>query len=235
MSISQESPPGPGISTAESDHARIASQFAQMFLRAAAGDHAAAREGFNGIKRWLQPGLTERRIRRIIDGEVSIAYHEDLFFVGSAAEDQRKRCSSALGFLRSQGIESIPVILVQLATTASDFAATMPIVSGVAYACLSGGVDSDAYAAAVHEFAHAHIRSGNRFLDEGAAYYFELRCQNAYPAVAADCVSNQNARARPLRTLLAYDAADDPYFDLLLSGNGKLIHSQAALLFGYLV
>jgi hypothetical protein len=206
-----------------------------LALSAAAGDRGGAQDSFKAARRFFNGGPVERRLERIVAGEVPVSEREGVFFVGPQTEESLRVCAKALDFLRAQGIAPIPVLLIECASGHGAPAATLPMVPGAAYVFLSGTGEADLYAAAVHEFGHAHLRSGNLFLDEGMAYYFELQCQAMYPDAARQSTRGAGPGTIDLRTLLAYESTDDPFFEKLLPSHGKLIHSQGALLFGRLV
>lgn len=207
----------------------------RLALTAAEGDLSGAERSFKAARRFLNGGPIDRRLERIAAGEVPVTVRGGAFFVGPQSEENLRVCAKALDFLRAQGIVTMPVLLIEFAAAPGGPAATLPIVPGAAYVLLSGSGEVDLYAATVHEFSHAHLSSGNVFLDEGMAYYFELVCQAMYPVAARRRILEAASGMIGLRTLLAYQATDDPFFEKLLPGKDKLIHSQGALLFGHVV
>jgi hypothetical protein len=172
------------------------------------------------------------RLERIARGEAPVSMEQGIGFVGEASPAARRACTAAMRYLQDAGVPAVQLLLVDCAET-SRVAMTIPVVPGAAYVVLPGRAD-DLAAAAMHELAHAHISSGNAFLDEGMAYHFELSVTGRFPEDAARRVAEAAGCCPGCRTLLAYDALDDPYFDKLLPGNGPLVHAQGALVFGAL-
>jgi hypothetical protein len=206
-------------------------QIERMAASAATHDYAQAQAALAAARAGIGVEIAAR-LDRIAHGEVPISVEDGIAFVGDAAPAARHACIGAMRYLHGSGVAPIPVVIVDC-TDATRVAMTIPIVPGAAYVAVPSR-DEDLAAAAAHELAHAHIRSGNPFLDEGMAYHFELSACGDFPRGAARRVADAQGRCAGSRTLLAYDAIDDPFFDKLLPGNGTLVHAQGALVFGAL-
>jgi hypothetical protein len=196
-------------------------------FEAAAAQYAPLRPSIMSI-------VAERRFRKLLIGERPVTQHGDIYIVGSADAAQLIAAHTAIKFLSDRGAPVDQCVVIEFASNPSQLAAALPLDADTVYLYLGGRDDTDLAAAAVHEFAHVAFRSGNRFLDEGAAHYFELLWQGRFPAAADAKVTGVGAPV-DLRTLLAYEAHDDAYFELLLPGNDMRVHATGALLFGKLI
>lgn len=212
------------------DPNRSALRFEHMLLSVLLGDQAAADLAFKSMRARLIPGAAERRVKKILQGEVALSMHEGLYFVGEVTPAHLQACLSACAFLQSQSL-SLNNLLILDCSGGSEFAAAFPVFDGVAYICLSGADAGEFALAAVHEFAHASLMSGNRFLDEGVAHYFELQFQNRPVAIQAGGAKQAEPSRNSVRIWLAYDARDDPFFELMSPGHNKAVHLQAAQFF----
>jgi len=197
-------------------------------------EFGAAAALYAQLRRPILSPVAARRFQKLLDGERSVTVQEGIYFVGSASTVQLGAASSALGFLAQHGVPVDRCLVIEFASNPSNLAAALPLDADTVYLHLSGSDDIDLVAAAVHEFAHVVFRSGNRVLDEGAAHYFELLWQERFPAAAEARVAGIGASV-DLRTLLAYEAHDDAYFELLLPGNNMRVHAIGALLFAKLI
>jgi hypothetical protein len=207
-----------------------ASRFEHMLLSMLLGDFALADQDFKLIRARLVPGAAERRVKRILQSEVSLSMHEGLYFVGEVSPENLQACMSALAFLRTHSLKP-NTLLVLDCSGGSELAAAFPVLEGVTYICLSGADTSDFESAAVHELAHACLMSENRFLDEGVAHYLELEYRGCSAAIGSDAAEHLSDRRISARIWLAYDADDDPFFELMLPGNNKSVHQQASRFF----
>jgi hypothetical protein len=204
-------------------------QLERMAASAAAGDYTQAQAALGAARTGIGTEVAAR-FERIARGEVPILVEEGMAFVGEPAPVAREACAAARRYLHQCGVPPIPLVFVDC-TGAARVAMTIPVVAGTAYVVVPSH-EEDVAASSAHELAHAHIRSGNPFLDEGMAYHFELSFIGRFPQDAALRVAQAEGRCAGSRTLLAYDAIDDPFFDKLLPGNGTLVHAQGALAFG---
>lgn len=197
-------------------------------------EFGAAAARYARIRRSILSPVAARRFKKLLDGERSVTAHDGIYFVGSTNTIQLSATTSALRFLAQHGVTVDQCVIIEFASNPSNLAAALPLDADTVYLHLSGSDEVDLTAAAVHEFAHVAFRSGNRFLDEGAAHYFELLWQDRFPAAAEERVTGIGAPL-DLRTLLAYEAHDDAYFELLLPGNNMRVHAIGALLFAKLI
>lgn len=212
------------------DPNRAALKFEHMLLSVLLGDHASADQAFKLMRGRLIPGAAERRVKRILQGEVPLSLHEGLYFAGDVSAEHLRACLAATAFLQSESL-ALNNLLILDCSGGAEFAAAFPVIDGVVYICLSGADAAEFELAAVHEFAHASLLSGNRFLDEGVAHYFELQYQNRLEAIQADRTTNPEPSRNSVRIWLAYDARDDPFFELMTPGHNKAVHLQAARFF----
>lgn len=165
--------------------------FERMLLLLEKGEQAAAAELYPTLRISRQTGSAERRLQKLISGERNVHRRDGIYYIGAVNAQQYNACLRARNLLAEHGLVIDSVLLVEFASNPSQFAAALPISAKISYLCIAGTDEQELAAAAVHEFSHVALSAGNRFLDEGVAYYFELVSQALFPAVAL-----QNARAQ---------------------------------------
>jgi hypothetical protein len=199
------------------------------------GDFDNAKLMMEHVKNLLPKNAIARKIENIANNNECISYVAPFYIVGDYSAQLVDKCHEAMEFLKLQGVELNMTLLIDANIKHKEFAAAVALTSDVFYLCVSSRDELQFYASLVHEFTHAVFKSGNRFLDEAAAYYFELKSKNEFPQKAEKETLIFQSSFIDILTLISYEGSDDPFFDKLLPGSGFSIHALGSLFFHYLI
>lgn len=200
----------------------------RLLLRCASGEHEAAREDLHvlerlGTARRLLPALGALltgalRVRSSAGLYLLYASQLDIAHVELTEQCVQEALCDAWRFFAVPG----PKLVVELTERLPGLHHAASDVAGIGYIKLSPLRSLGEYEAIVaHELAHLHLRSGNRFLDEGIAVFFQARHDRAAIFVGSRIDGEALLRAHghaipPLRAMLAYDARGDLFFEGLV-------------------
>lgn len=199
----------------------------RLLLQAAHGEHAAAAADLAVLERLKLSAVLLRALRAALSGRLEVRPGADAYLLLSPGADaaSRELAQRCLGEVledarRFFGPRPTRLIVEISAELAGLYHAAAPV-PGIAHVKLSPLRSLAEYEAVIaHELAHVHFTSGNRFLDEAAAVFFQSRRDGGRIFIGAWLPESAAAPLRqppaPLRALLAYDGRVDPYFERLL-------------------
>lgn len=199
----------------------------RLLIHTARHDAEAARNDLAtiqrlGVARTLGPSLA-----RVVSGELRVTEEADHFLLFDP-EVESAQLGWTLHLLRDG--RSLAdrffgrldrCLLIELSPHLSGFHHATSEVPGLAYIKLSPRASLVEHEAIItHELAHVYLSSGNRFIDEGIAVYFQARSTQGrffigtgFRTVAL--LKRAPADVLPLRAMLAHDARTDIFFDRL--------------------
>jgi hypothetical protein len=197
-----------------------------------------------GVARTFGPSLA-----RLVAGELRVAAEPDHFLIFDpevdAAQlgwtvhllrDARSAADRFFGRLDR-------CLLIELSPQLSGFHHACSEVPGIAYIKLSPRASLTEHEAIIaHELAHVYLASGNRFVDEGIAVFFQARSHQGRFFIGAEFETVQvlkeaQGEVLPLRAMLAHDARADMYFDRLSPHprRRQLVYAAAHAFVSYLL
>lgn len=200
-------------------------QYAQEKNYAAATAQFEQTDGFTG-------GISSlNKVKRLLAGEASLTDIHGVFVVGELSAEIAQAIEQSLAFFLSQGIKNSAGIILDVSESLHEFAATHQLMEDWHLVTLS---KDNIQPSMIHEFAHCFFNTGNRFLAEAAAYYYETCYCEQYPQQVLKQIDNFNSFL-DVRTLISYDAADDPFFEKLVPDQKFWVHAKGAIFFGRLL
>lgn len=200
----------------------------RLLLHCGAARHEAAREDLHvlerlGVARRMLPALGALltgalRVRCCAGVYLLYASQLDIAHVELTEQCVQDALCEAWRFFGVPG----PKLVVELTERLPGLHHAASDVAGIGYIKLSPLRSLREYEAIVaHELAHLHLRSGNRFLDEGIAVFFQARHDRTSIFVGSRIDGETLLRTRghaipALRAMLAYDARSDLFFERLV-------------------
>lgn len=199
----------------------------RALLNAVSGQLVAASEDVAAIRRLGAARALETVLSMVVTGAARVALLDGAFLVtgtelGSSAVDLA--ITAFRNARREADLFFGPppcLVLVEFSARLPGFNHATHDVPGVGYVKVSPHATGGDYEQLLaHELAHVYLNSGNRFLDEGIAVFFQSRGNTdriflGTGAGAPVVRAHDSPPPFPLRALLAYDGRHDVFFDRL--------------------
>jgi hypothetical protein len=221
----------------------------RLLIRATNRDLDGAKSDLVALQQLGAIHLFTPTLARVASGELRVMEDAKVFlvfdpnveaaWVGWTAQFLRDARAAADRFFGS--LER--VLLVELSAHRSAFQCALNEIPGVAYFKLAPRASLVEHEAIIsHELAHVYLASGNRFLDEGIASFFQAQAHRGRILVESELVSASSIdetqeELLPLRALLGYEARMDASFErlVLYSKDKYLVYAAGYVLTAHLL
>ena len=221
----------------------------RLLIRATHRDLQGAKADLTALQQLGAIHLFTTTLARLVSGELRVMEDAKVFlvfdpnveaaWVGWTAQFLRDARAAGDRFFGSLD----RVLLVELSTHRSAYQCALNEIPGVAYIKLAPRASLVEHEAIIsHELAHVYLASGNRFLDEGIAAYFQAQTHRGRILVESELVSasaldETRGEVLPLRALLGYEARMDHSFErlVLYSKDKYLVYAAGYVLTAHLL
>lgn len=212
----------------QADPYRVDLLIERLLQRAVLEDNEAARQDLAAIQRLGVARTFGSSLARVVEGDLRVAQEADAWLIFDPGLEPTL-VEWTVHFLKGARAAADqffgPIercVVVELSGTLGGFHHTSNEVRGVGYIKLSPRTSLVEHQAIIaHELGHVYLMSGNRFLDEGIAVFFQAQIGGGRVFVGTEfdiaAVLEESRREIPsLRALLAHDGRTDLHFERLV-------------------
>lgn len=205
------------------------------FLSAAQRSEKLSQGMLNDALQLVTSSSVSRRLKSVLKGDTIVRHQAPFYFLGEQNSVLEQALFKALDYLEQQGLSIDSTLIVDVGLTQRELSAMVELKENAYYLLVSANESGDHFSHAIHELVHTILRSGNRFLDEAAAYYYELKSTGAFPEKAKLEARSFASDYLDIATLISYEAGNDPFFQQLEPSHKFSVHALGALTFAYFV